>query len=380
MKSLKLLKTNSLAVKDPQLAKEWHSTKNGDLSPKDVFHHSGKKVWWVCDRGHEWQAIINNRASGTGCPFCKGNKVCNDTSFATLKPKLAKEWHPTKNGKLKAKDVTIHSAKKVWWKCSKGHEWKAIVASRTAGNKCPYCNGRKLCKESSLAVVNPTLAKEWHPTKNGKLTPKDVLPSSPKKVWWKCSNGHEWQAGIAYRGRGRGCPYCDGKRVCKDNCLATLFPDVAKDWHPTKNGTLTPIKVTPHSQKKVWWQCKKGHQWQSSVGYRTKGYGCPYCSGRKVCKDNSLYAMFPQLAKEWHSSKNRGLTPAKVTTTSKKKVWWKCSTCGHEWKAAIADRCAGQGCKKCLKNQTKEKTTTKSGTKGKKKTTTKSKTRKRKKT
>ena len=70
MKSLKLLKTNSLAVKDPQLAKEWHSTKNGDLSPKDVFHHSGKKVWWVCDRGHEWQAIINNRASGTGCPYC----------------------------------------------------------------------------------------------------------------------------------------------------------------------------------------------------------------------------------------------------------------------------------------------------------------------
>ena len=75
--------------------------------------------------------------------------------------------------------------------------------------------------------------------------------------------------------------------------------------------------------------------------------------------------MFPKLAKEWHPTKNRGLTPAKVTTTSKKKVWWKCSTCKHEWKAAISDRCNGQGCKKCLKNQVKPKPKTKGKAKGK---------------
>ena len=353
MKSLKLLKTTSLVAKDPELAREWHPKKNGDISQKDVFHHSGKKVWWFCSKGHEWQAIVNNRASGTGCPYCKGNKVCDDTSFASLKRNLAKEWHPTKNGKLTPKDVTIHSAKKVWWKCKEGHEWQAIIASRTAGNKCPYCNGRKLCKESCLSTVNPALAKEWHPTKNGKLTPSKVLPSSPKKVWWKCKKGHEWQAGIAYRGRGRGCPYCDGKCVCKDNSLSALFPIITKDWHPTKNGKLTPSKVTPHSQKKVWWQCKKGHQWQSSVGYRTKGYACPYCAGRKVSKDNSLNTLFPKIAKEWHSSKNRKLTPNQVTTKSKKKVWWKCNSCGHEWKAGILDRTNGNSCKKCKKNKKK---------------------------
>lgn len=348
MKSLKLLKKESLAVKDPDLAKEWHPNKNDGLSPKDVFHHSGKKVWWICKKGHEWQAIVNNRASGTGCPYCKGIYVCDDTSFKTLRSDLAKEWHPTKNGKLTPNDVTIYSAKKVWWKCKKGHEWQAIIAARTSGNKCPFCNGRKLCEDSSLEKANAKLSAEWHPTKNGKLSPADVLPSSPKKVWWQCKKGHEWKAGIAYRGRGRGCPYCDGKKVSKDNCLATLHPEAAKEWHPSKNGDLSPKKVTPHSQKKVWWQCKNGHEWQSSVGYRTMGYGCPYCDGRKVSKDNCLATLNPQLASEWHPTKNRILNPENVTPFSKKRVWWQCKN-GHSWKASILDRHNGENCKKCLR-------------------------------
>lgn len=349
MKSLKLLKTHSLYAKDPELSKEWHPKKNGDLTPKDVFHHSGKKVWWVCEHKHEWEAIINNRASGTGCPYCKGNAVCLDTSLLKRKPEIANEWHPSKNGNLKPDEVTIHSAKKVWWKCQKGHEWKAIIASRTAGNNCPYCNGRKLCDESSLQSVNPELSKEWHSSKNGKLTPANVLPSSPKKVWWKCDKGHEWKAGIAYRGRGRGCPYCDGKKVGKDNCLTAVSPQAAKEWNSAKNTGLTPRKVTPHSQKKVWWKCNKGHEWESSIGYRTKGYGCPYCAGRKVCDDNNLLILNPELAKEWHSKRNKDLKPKNVTTKTKRKVWWKCKTCSHEWKAAIADRVEGSGCKKCAK-------------------------------
>ncbi|MBN1697118.1 MAG: zinc-ribbon domain-containing protein [Spirochaetales bacterium] len=350
MKSAKLLKKESLAVKDPSLAKQWHPSKNGKLTPKDVFHHSGKKVWWVCDKGHEWEAIVNNRATGTGCPYCTGIYVCNDTSFKTRKPELAKEWHPTKNGKLTPDKVTIYSARRVWWKCKKGHEWQAIIAARTNGNVCPYCNGRKLCKESSLQVTEPKLAAEWHPTKNKKLTPADVLPSSARKVFWQCKKGHEWKAGIAYRRRGRGCPYCDGKKVAKDNCLQTVNPEAAKDWHPTKNGSLTPRNVTANSQKKVWWKCSKGHEWQSFVGYRTKGYGCPYCDGRKVNKENCLATLSPELAKEWHPTKNRVLTPQTVSPFSKKRVWWKCPN-GHDWKAKIFDRYNGETCRKCTRKK-----------------------------
>ena len=63
---------------------------------------------------------------------------------------------------------------------------------------------------------NPTLANEWNYEKNNGLTPADVMPNSDKKVWWKCKNGHEWQAMIGNRHRGNGCPYCSGRYAIKD--------------------------------------------------------------------------------------------------------------------------------------------------------------------
>ena len=121
----------------------------------------------------------------------------------------------------------------------------------------------KLSKDYNLAVCNPQLAKEWHPTKNGSLTPKDVTPHSHKTVWWKCSKNKKhpsWPATINHRSNSKGCPYCAGRKVCKDNCLQTVNPKLAKEWHPTKNGDLTPKDVTAHSGKTVWWKCKEGHE------------------------------------------------------------------------------------------------------------------------
>ncbi|WP_422851061.1 zinc-ribbon domain-containing protein [Bacillus thuringiensis] len=73
-----------------------------------------------------------------------------------------------------------------------------------------------------------------------------------KKVWWKCEERHEWEAPIWNRHKGRGCPYCSNKKISIDNCLATLNPGIVKQWHPTKNGTLTPYDVVVGSYKKVW--------------------------------------------------------------------------------------------------------------------------------
>ena len=124
-------------------------------------------------------------------------------------PALAKEWHPTKNNDLLPKHCTPKSSKKVWWVCQKGHEWKASIAGRNSdGRGCPYCSGRKPTKEKTLAVVNPALAKEWHPHKNNDLTPYDVSRYSNKKVWWTCQKGHEWEATVGNRTIGRGCPHC----------------------------------------------------------------------------------------------------------------------------------------------------------------------------
>jgi very-short-patch-repair endonuclease len=480
----------SLLESHPALAAEWHPDKNGSLTPNDLTAGSGKKIWWKCEKGHEWQAAICNRSSGSGCPFCAGKKVCQDNCLTTVNPRLAKEWHPDKNGSLTPNDITYGSNKKIWWKCEKGHEWQADICSRTTGTGCPYCAGRKVCQNNCLTTVNPRLAKEWHPDKNGSLMPNDVTIFSHKKVWWKCRKGHEWQTTIATRSKGCCCPHCkkpytqielllyselktifpdlklrkeyygfeidlflpeikmgieyDGYpwhkhkvksdehktsqlemhgisviriradrlpsipgNVIKDtfsnkmdliksilktiknlakgkltfdhlvkienylrsgkyvnqkfyfeliarypapllsDCLSNTRPYLANEWNPVKNGALTPDYVTTFSEQKVWWKCEKGHEWQATIANRSLGRNCPYCLGKKACRDNCLTTMNPRLAKEWHPDRNRPLTPDDVTAGSAKKVWWKCDN-GHEWQARIANRSSrGIGCPFC---------------------------------
>lgn len=205
-------------------------------------------------------------------------KITQEYNLEVINPNVAKQWHPKKNGSLTPKDVTPGSQKRVWWICGKGHEWQAAIADKSNGKGCPYCSGRKVCEDNCLETVNPALAKQWHPTKNGSLTPRDVVPASHKKIWWICSKGHEWQARVASRNSGSGCPYCSGHRLCEDNCLQTVNPGLAKDWHPSKNGSLTPKDVVSHSNKKVWWICDRGHEWEALINNRSNGRGCPYCA------------------------------------------------------------------------------------------------------
>ena len=346
----------SLAEINPELAKQWHPTKNGDLTPYDVTPGTQKKVWWKCPKGadHEWDAVVADRNNGIGCAVCSNYKVVNSNCLATLNPQLAKEWHPTKNGKLTPKDVHPGSARKVWWKCPNGedHEWKTVIYSRTGGKGCPICDGKKVVLSNCLATLNPELAKQWHPTKNGKLTPYDVGAGSGKVVWWKCPEGedHEWKNTVHSRSSGLGCPICSNQKVVLSNCLATLNPELAKQWHPTKNGKLTPYDVGAGSGKVVWWKCPEGedHEWRGTVGHRNKGKGCPICIGRKVVRSNCLATLYPELAKQWHPTKNGDLTPYDVRPGSQKKVWWKCSRFDeHIWKTYVSERTKGTGCPKC---------------------------------
>jgi hypothetical protein len=198
---------NSLKIWYPHLANEWHPTKNA-LSPLDVTKSSGKLAWWQCSKGHEWEARINSRVKGRGCPFCAGKRASTDDNLAILYPETAKEWH-AKNSKS-ASAYRSKSNVKVWWQCSLHveHEWEATINSRTAGNRCPYCAGKKTSSFYSLAIVNSSLASEWHPKKNLSLLPSNVTPNSGKKVWWQCNKMHEWEATINNRAKGRGCPVC----------------------------------------------------------------------------------------------------------------------------------------------------------------------------
>ena len=297
-------KEKSLAYKFPELVKEWHPTKNGELTPHSVMPGSGKKVWWICNHNHEWEATISNRTGRkSGCPYCSGKKAwLGFNDLQTTNPTLAKEWHPTKNKDLTPRMVVSRSDKKVWWLCEKGHEWAATIKDRQHGNGCPYCSGRlPVLGKTDLATVYPDIANQWHPTKNGELKPSQVSPRSNKKVWWQCKKGHEWYATVDSRSKTI-CPICTGRKVLVGyNDLATTHPTIASQWNPTKNGKLTPKMITHGSTKKIWWQCEKGHEWRVSPNARTNHENgtltnCPICS-------SELKTSFPEQAILYYLSK-----------------------------------------------------------------------------
>lgn len=138
-------KDESLASKFPSLISEW-SAKN-EKSPQEFNPMTHQIMWWICKKGHEWEAKVSNRTKlGRGCPYCSGQKVYIDNCLATISPHLIKEWHYNKNAKLTPYDVTNKTNKKVWWICSKcDHEWETSVSTRTSNSKsgCPQCNESK---------------------------------------------------------------------------------------------------------------------------------------------------------------------------------------------------------------------------------------------
>jgi len=202
-----LIGYNDLLTVNPNLSKEWNYAKN-ELRPENFSRGAKEKVWWQCNKGHEWKATIASRHKGNGCPICNGKKILvgyND--LATTNPKLAMEWNYEKNI-LKPNEV-VSGDYKVWWKCNKGHEWEATIAKRKNGGSCPICSNKKVLKGyNDLATTNPELCKEWNYAKN-ELRPENFTKGSQKKVWWECSICHyEWTTTIHNRSAGTGCPIC----------------------------------------------------------------------------------------------------------------------------------------------------------------------------
>lgn len=336
------------------LLRQWDAEANLPLTPETVTAGSSRKVWWLCKNGHHWQqAPWERTAHYVDCPVCAGKRIIPGVNdLRTVAPETAAEWDTHKNGDLHPEELSPYSHRKVWWKCRKcGHEWLAQVKSRTGADKCgcPLCAGKTVVPgKNDFASAFPELAAEWHPEKNGTLSPMALLPGSSQKVWWKCRTcGSEWQAVVFSRTQGSGCPVCTGKKVIPGiNDLASRHPAIAAEWHPEKNGSLTPESVTPQSNRSVWWVCEKGHEYKAVIQSRTAGgSGCPYCTNRKVLPGfNDLATLQPRVAAEWHPTLNGSLTPQDVTCGSAKKVWWQCSGCGYEWKAIIFSRAGSQRC------------------------------------
>lgn len=269
---------NTFAARFPDKVKMW-STKN-EFGPDTVSYKSGRRAWWKCDQEHEWNAIISSVANGTGCPYCANLKITPDRSFAAIHPNRAKCWDYTKNLNTLPDEIAPATSNQYWFVCEEKHSFQmAINNIHSRDSWCPFCAGQKATPDNNLQIGSPTLAAEWHPTKNTS-SPTEFLPQSNQKVWWICEQGHEWLAQINSRYRGNGCPKCSNRDLSATNNLWHQFPEIAAQYDTQKNIVSDPKLILAGSHQRVWWICDYGHHWQTSVRNRTgvAKTGCPKCS------------------------------------------------------------------------------------------------------
>jgi len=273
-------------------------------------------------------------------------------SFAEAHPELISEWSD-RNLPLSCSDVSYGSKKLYWWKGKCGHEWQTSPKARSAGEGCPICSGARVAPGiNDLGTLYPEIATEWA---DETIKPSEVLPGSHKHVKWRCRLGHEWIAEIKSRALGgNSCPYCSHNKVLAGfNDLASTLPDSISEWDYEMNGVLRPDQVTAFTHKKVWWKCSKGHSYQMNVADHSDGHGCPYCSGHKLLPGfNDLEIVRPDIAKEW-SDRNLPLKPSQISSKIDRSFWWKCSSCGYEWKGNVRGRLKGVMCPVCADRKVK---------------------------
>lgn len=383
---------NDLCTKAPILAKEWDYKKNAPLTPDMVPTGSCKKVWWLFPYDDprtgkhydfSWQATVNERANnGTGCPFLVGLKVYpgfND--LLSLDPALAKQWDYKKNFPLTPDMVTVSTNRLVWWLLPfddpntgihYDFSWKAAVANRHSGASCPFLAGEKVWPGyNDLAFRYPELAEQWDYEKNAPLTPTMVSPGSQRRVWWLFpyddpnTGKHydfSWNASVACRVRyGPGCPFLSGQRVWTGfNDLATTHPQLAAQWDYERNAPITPKTIGYGSIVHAAWTRSYDDpitgkhfdfKWTSVIKNRNADASdCPYLQGISVWSGfNDLQTCFPEIAKEWHPTKNIK-PPSKVFKYTTKVAVWKCSYCGYEYIKSVRSRTAlGISCSMCKK-------------------------------
>jgi hypothetical protein len=316
----------SLQVKFPDIALQWHPTKNGDIKPNHISANAHDKYWWFCGEKepcgcvHEYEMPVSEKIRN-GCPFCRkgARQFCIHKSILTTHSKIATYWNTEKNidecgNRMLPEQFTSGSSYMAHWKCPKMcdkgciHSWEASISSTVRPKECDvclFCSGQRICPHTSLSYLHPDIALQWHPNKNvdedGNLISADqIFPQSGMYAWWicpkPCSFGcvHEYQMTVSNRtDKRQNCPYSGccktaPKKCCIHTSLQYINPELASEWHPTKN-SITSDKILPFCNDKVWWKCKenKEHEWEARISDRNTS-GCPDCSKFKSENETRL--------------------------------------------------------------------------------------------
>ncbi len=285
-------------------------------------------------------------------------------SLAEHSPELLKEWDYSKNLEIKPEDVGKSSKRKVWWICTldKRHQWEAAIGDRVLGTGCPVCKNLLILEGvNDLGTSHPELAAQIDKDSALFVAGKFYSPGSDKKLGWRCSFGHTWEATVRNRVGGQGCPFCSGKRLIPgENDFATRYPHLTSEIAWDKNQGFSPTSVFPSNPKTIWWVCTEGHEWQASINSRAiSGSGCPYCRAENWTRKNrgtkavyvpgrdDLASRYPSIASEWNFELNAPLRPEDVRSGDRVlQIWWNCDK-GHAYQNPVRNRVFGFGCTYC---------------------------------
>ena len=343
----------------PLIAEEWDYEKN-DLLPNSISKFSSKKVWWKCKRcGNSWNQTVANRTfNNSGCPKCNienVNSFCEQAFYYYIKQAFPDSINGDSHIGMEL-DIFIPSI-------NIGIEYDGEVWHDSKKKKEIDSRKNLLCIENNITLIRirePRLL-DMDNCVNFRRVDSTTSESLNKviinvlnylnvknidvNIEADCAKILEQYASKKYT-----------------NSLLSVYPEIAAEWHPIKNGNLRPEQVNKSARLKVWWLGKCGHEWNMAVkdrtlkpgvradGKRKKGYNCPYCSGKRILVGfNDLQSNYPEIASEWHPEKNGDLTPLNVSSGSRKKVWW-LGKCGHEWQQVIEGRTKqSQGCPLCYR-------------------------------
>ena len=342
---------NDLETNFPEIAKQWHPTKNGEKLPSQFATKSHEIIWWVCKRGHDdWQTPISNRTKGHGCVDCSRGRSLPQRFLYFELSTIFNSVHLEENVNNYEADILIDDCNTTieydgyYWHKNKMKKDLAkkkmftqlgYLAINIRENPLDKLSGNDLCVSPNLEYYNLTKIVVEHIKEllsSNKATTK-ILNDYLKKG--KVQNEKTFQAYVASL-----------PRPPLEKSLKYNYPQLSKEWHPTKNGLITPLDMTVQNGYRASWMCLKNkHEWNEIVANRVRYPNCPFCTKKRASPEYNLYTENPDLAKEWHPSKN-DLLPTDVTPNSHKVVWWLCP-CGYEWEMRVDARNGGNKHRGC---------------------------------
>lgn len=199
-----------------------------------------------------------------------------------------------------------------------------------------------------LVAEHPAIAAQWDPELNADLDLARIGPGSHKTVFWRCDEEHVWQAQVHSRVAGSGCPQCAGYVPRGRTTFSEHSPDLVAEWHPRNDAS--PDRFGPGSQRKVWWRCPVGHEYQARISNRSRGTGCPNCARAGRYAPAGLLVDMPELFAQVDPD-TAPSDVAELLVNSPTRLGWRCSR-GHRWEAKVRHRAiAGSGCPVCARRK-----------------------------